>query len=226
MIHLSVETSTEVISLALFEEDRVLSELSLRPSVGASESLAPALDWLLGSRSLAAQSLDRIACSAGPGSYTSLRAGFAFVRGIEASLGIPVVMVSPFDTLARQWSMLGDPALLTVLNARQGQISAVFYIKDPESGFYRSPPGPMPPVLRGEAPSDPGEIAACLPSFPVRIVGPGSPLLLSILPPPERKNMRETDWSGPRAVFQGLVAWERRFEPLVPPRLVYGRSPV
>lgn len=226
MIHLSVETSTEVMSLALLEEDRILAELSLTPSVGASESIAPALDWLLGSRSLNVRSLDRIACSTGPGSYTSLRAGFAFVRGIEASLGIPVVMVRPFDTLARQWSMLDDPALLTVLNARQGQISAVYYIKDPESGFYRAPPGPMVPVLRGEAPSDPGEIAASLPAVPVRIVGPGSPLLLSCLPPPERGRAREADRIGPRASFQGLVAWERRFEPLVLPRLVYGRSPV
>lgn len=225
MIHLSVESSTEVMGLALLDDDRVLAELSLVPPVGASESLVPALDWILGSRGFGPGALELISCSSGPGSYTSLRAGFAFVRGLEAALRIPLVAVRPFDTLARQWSMLDDRALLAVLNARQGQISAALFAKDPSSGFFRVPAGPVPPVLSGESPSSPAEIAACLPDG-VRIVGPGSPILLSCIPGAERRKADEAYLSGPRASCQGLVAWDSRLEPRVPARLVYGRSPV
>jgi tRNA threonylcarbamoyl adenosine modification protein YeaZ len=225
MIHLSVETSTEVMGLALLDDDRVLAELSLLPPVGASESLVSALDWILGSRGLGLDAIELISCSSGPGSYTSLRAGFAFVRGLEAALGIPLVAVRPFDTLARQWSMLEDRALLAVLNARQGQISAALFDKDPSNGFFRVPSGPVPPVLSGQSPSDPAEIVACLPKA-VRIVGPGSPILLAFLSGAEGAMVDEAYLSAPRASCQGLVAWDRWLEPRVPPRLVYGRSPV
>lgn len=72
--------------------------------------------------------LDRIVVATGPGSFTGVRVGVAFARGLAAALAIPAVGVSGLDALARtirnSGMDSGAPAerLFAVHDARRGEV--------------------------------------------------------------------------------------------------------
>ncbi len=215
MIHLSVETSTDQMGMALLEDGNLLGEVQIRLSGGASEMLVPSMDVLLEAREEAPTSIGLISCSRGPGSYTSLRVGFMFCRGLSETLGAELVTVSPFEVLFRQFPGSQETPVLAVLNARQGQVSGVIF-GDTDNGRTS-----MHPV-----PENPADFIARLPSIPLRVIGPGRSLL-----EPWRKEHSGWIWlegedAPPRAGVQGMLGWEHRNLLRDEVGLVYGRAPV
>ena len=55
---------------------------------------------IINNASLSFEDLDAICISAGPGSFTGLRVGMSYAKGIAMALDIPIVPVSTFDSLA------------------------------------------------------------------------------------------------------------------------------
>lgn len=69
--------------------------------------------------------LDRIGVTVGPGSFTGLRVGLAFAKGLAAALDRPVVGISTLDALA---ASVGEaPAVAALIDARRGQVYARFW---------------------------------------------------------------------------------------------------
>ncbi len=171
MIHLAVETSTEVVDLALLEEDRILARLSVFRPGGASEVLVRGLETLLEMACEKKESIALLSSSAGPGTYTSIRVGHLFCKGLAMGMKIPHLTVSPFLVLAEQaFSVAGteEDFLVVVLDARRVEVNACLF--DPDN--------PVVPVsgageqFSGRAVS-PRKILESIPPGKGRIVGPG-----------------------------------------------------
>lgn len=228
MIHLSVETSTEILGVALLDDEHLLGEISLRMVRGASEVLVPALDLLLLGREIKVHRIGLVSCSSGPGSYTSLRVGYLFSMGLAQSLGVPLMALSPFETLARQYQEASSDAVLAVLNARLGQVTGAFFRRDPVTGSL-VPDRDFSPELscgQGPVPVEPSRMISLLPPGPIRIVGPGRSILDSLISEDRKWIRREGEDLPPQPSVQGLLAWERRNLPVDEVGLVYGRGPV
>jgi tRNA threonylcarbamoyladenosine biosynthesis protein TsaB len=93
----------------------------LRPLPPSSaEAIAPELAVLLAEAGLAPGDLSCVAVLAGPGSFTGLRAGIAFARGLSRALGVPF---RPLGTFAAAVPALPErsPAVL-VLDAGRGEV--------------------------------------------------------------------------------------------------------
>ena len=215
MIHLAVETSTDLLGMALLEDGNVLGEIGIRVKTGASEVLVQALDLLLISRKIEPGAIRMVSCSRGPGAYTSLRVGFMFCQGFSEATGAELLTVSPLEILSREWEGADGEMVLPVLNARQGQVTATLMEECDERDSV-----PMP------VPENPGDLVQRLPRTPIRIVGPGRVLL-----EPWRADRPEWVWRvgediPPRAASQGKLAWERRNLSPDEVGLVYGRAPV
>ncbi|MCD6234787.1 MAG: tRNA (adenosine(37)-N6)-threonylcarbamoyltransferase complex dimerization subunit type 1 TsaB [Candidatus Marinimicrobia bacterium] len=94
MLILAVETSSPVCGVSLCtpegEKDK---EVLIQPRVHA-EKLAVICKDLLLRNSLNVSRLDGIAVSAGPGSFTGLRIGMSFVKGLAYAHQIPVAAVN------------------------------------------------------------------------------------------------------------------------------------
>ncbi|MCM3875801.1 MAG: tRNA (adenosine(37)-N6)-threonylcarbamoyltransferase complex dimerization subunit type 1 TsaB [Thermoanaerobaculia bacterium] len=117
---LSLDTASPFPSLAAGDGDRAETTRALPQN--AAESLPLAAKALLAEMRLTVRDLDRVAVVSGPGSFTGLRAGLAFARGLARARGIPLVLVSTF---AAAHEAVPEPGnVLFILGAGRGDVHA------------------------------------------------------------------------------------------------------
>lgn len=113
---LAIDTSTQTMGLALYNEPAVVGEMVWRSASHHTVELAPAVEELLRRCSTQAVDLQAVAVALGPGSFTSLRIGLALAKGMSLSLHIPVIGIPTFDYMAAA-QPLSEHTLLAVLPA-------------------------------------------------------------------------------------------------------------
>ena len=96
---LGIESSSRKLSVGLIKEER-FSELHSEKINDTANSLPQLSKKIINNASLSFEDLDAICISAGPGSFTGLRVGMSYAKGIAMALDIPIVPVSTFDSLA------------------------------------------------------------------------------------------------------------------------------
>ncbi|MBN1338078.1 MAG: tRNA (adenosine(37)-N6)-threonylcarbamoyltransferase complex dimerization subunit type 1 TsaB [Bacteroidales bacterium] len=97
---LLIETATQVCSVALAEKNKVIFSKETNEPNAHSEKLMPFIQETLTETGIAATSLDAVAVSKGPGSYTGLRIGVSAAKGLCYSLGIPLLAVNTLESMA------------------------------------------------------------------------------------------------------------------------------
>jgi tRNA threonylcarbamoyladenosine biosynthesis protein TsaB len=102
MLVLAIDTALEACSAAIFdsESDAIVTGESQAMTRGHAEALLPLLDGVMARARLDFFSIDRIAVTVGPGSFTGLRVGIAAARGIALAARKPVVGVTTLAALA------------------------------------------------------------------------------------------------------------------------------
>lgn len=101
---LNLETSTDVCSVAVFEDDRLICDSALHEPQAHAAKLAPLIKEVLTSAAISLQQLSAVAITSGPGSYTGLRIGTSTAKGICYSLDIPLITIPTLDLMAYQIS--------------------------------------------------------------------------------------------------------------------------
>ena len=97
---LCMETATEICSVALIEDGKVLDVREDRTGQNHSKLLTVYVDDLLKSNQLKASDLDAIAISGGPGSYTGLRIGVSAAKGLGYAAELPIISISSLEAMA------------------------------------------------------------------------------------------------------------------------------
>ena len=77
---------------------------------------------VLAEAAMRATSLDLVAVTVGPGSFTGIRAGLALAHGIALAAGVPVVGVTVGEALADSLPYLGERHLWVAIDSRRGRI--------------------------------------------------------------------------------------------------------
>ena len=90
---IGIETTGKICSVSLFDEDRVINELSSNKENQHSAVLHTLIENLLKSSDVTINELDAIALSKGPGSYTGLRIGSSAAKGLCVALNIPLIAI-------------------------------------------------------------------------------------------------------------------------------------
>jgi len=121
-----IDTALGLCTAGVFDVGSDVRPLGLR-----SEAMAKGHQERLGglARDAAAEAggfegIERIGVTVGPGSFTGLRVGLAFARGLGAALGRPLVGLSTLDALA---ASVPDEAVAALIDARRGQVYARFW---------------------------------------------------------------------------------------------------
>ena len=97
---LGIDTSTDVLGIAVTEDDHLISEARFVYKRAHAEQLIFAIENLLNLNKLKLPEIEAIAVSIGPGSFTGLRIGLAAIKGMAFEKNIRVVGVSSLEVLA------------------------------------------------------------------------------------------------------------------------------
>jgi tRNA threonylcarbamoyladenosine biosynthesis protein TsaB len=97
---LAIDTSTSQIGLALYDGTTIPGELTWQSPAHHTEQLAPALANLLNRVGVTIDSIKAVGVAIGPGSFTSLRVGLAFVKGLVLARHIPLIGIPTLDIVA------------------------------------------------------------------------------------------------------------------------------
>ena len=95
---LAVDTALGACSVALLDGEKILSHRFEEMARGHAEALAPMVECAMAG--IAFESLDRLAVTTGPGTFTGQRVGLAFMRGLRIVLRKPLTGVTTLEAMA------------------------------------------------------------------------------------------------------------------------------
>lgn len=90
MVRLILDSSSEIATVAVLEDSRILAERELGGMRNHAAILLPAIVACMEEAKVTLRDLDEILCCVGPGSFTGVRVGIATALGIAQPHGIPV----------------------------------------------------------------------------------------------------------------------------------------
>jgi tRNA threonylcarbamoyladenosine biosynthesis protein TsaB len=122
---LAIDTALEACAAAVLDtvSGAVLASESVSMARGHAEALMPLIAGVMDAATIEFSSLDRVAVTVGPGSFTGLRVGIAAARGIALVAGKPAVGLSTLAVLAAPHIAAGPPAtVVAAIDARHGHV--------------------------------------------------------------------------------------------------------
>jgi tRNA threonylcarbamoyl adenosine modification protein YeaZ len=133
MTILAIDTAANFCAACLYDphSQNVLAQKSEDLGRGHAERLLCLVDACFTHAQLSPQDLTRVAVSVGPGSFTGIRVGVAAARGLALAVKVPVVGVTTFNAIAREYiseTPVDDFAVL--LKGGRGQVFAQKFSKE------------------------------------------------------------------------------------------------
>jgi len=129
MITLALDASTYVGDVAVLRSGEVLASASVAMKGAEHERLMPAVVDVLRSARIDIDTIERVVCGAGPGSFTSLRIAGAICKGIACGVGVPLYAVPSAALIVAG----AEPAVgryLSVVDALRGEAYVALYEVD------------------------------------------------------------------------------------------------
>jgi tRNA threonylcarbamoyladenosine biosynthesis protein TsaB len=121
---LAIDTSGDLGVVAVTVDGEVRAELHARARSRHGETLLPTLERALALAELGIESIDLLAVGLGPGSFTGVRIGVSFVKGLALARGTPLVGVRTTRVVARGlFGALRAP----VIDAHKGEVFVALY---------------------------------------------------------------------------------------------------
>lgn len=126
---LGLDSSGLVASVAIVEDEELRGEYTVNYKKTHSQTLLPMLDEVVKMIELDLETIDAIAVSGGPGSFTGLRIGSATAKGLGLALGKPLIHVPTVDALA--YNLAGHRDLVCpLMDAKKNQTYTGLYAFD------------------------------------------------------------------------------------------------
>ncbi len=135
MLALAFECAGQGLSAALFKDGEALGTIRETMDRGQPARLVPALHDLLASADQDAGSLNRVACTLGPGGFTGIRLGISVGLGLARATGATFYGVNAFDVYAAEAGET-DGLCITV-ESRRAEVFVRAYAKDGVSLLLR-----------------------------------------------------------------------------------------
>lgn len=123
---LSMDTSGLVASVALLQDGQILAEYTTQYKKNHSITLMPMIDQMCTCVELDLKTLDLIAVSGGPGSFTGLRIGSATAKGLAQALNLPIASIPTLEVLANNIGPT-DRVICPLMDARRSQVYTALY---------------------------------------------------------------------------------------------------
>lgn len=127
MLILAIDTALDACAAAVLDTDtsQLIAQESQAMKRGHAEALMPMIARVMKASGIAFASLDRIAVTTGPGSFTGLRVGLSAARGIGLAASRPVVGLTTLTAYAAP--VVGQNAAQPVISAIDARHDHVYF---------------------------------------------------------------------------------------------------
>ncbi len=128
---LALDTATQNASIALYDGQNILAEMTWRSQRRHTVELAPQVDNLLRLAGVAPAHLTALGVSIGPGSYTGTRIAISYAKGIALARALPLIGIPTLDALARPHLPAAAP-ICALAAAGRGRFCWATYAPGPD----------------------------------------------------------------------------------------------
>ena len=135
---LAVDSSITKLTVAAKNDDHIVT-VSYDIGMKQSETLLPAIEYVMQKTGLTPSDLDYTVICKGPGSFTGLRLGFAAVKAFETANKTPLYGVSTLKASAYPFEPFGK-TVVSVIDAKKDRFYAASY----KNGTEQIPEGDYP----------------------------------------------------------------------------------
>ena len=118
---LALESSGLVASAAIVEDDVLIAEYTTDFKKTHSQTLLPMVDEIVRMTEMDLSTIDAVAVSSGPGSFTGLRIGAATAKGLCLALDKPLIAVPTLDALVYGVGPT-EKLVVPIMDARRNQV--------------------------------------------------------------------------------------------------------
>ena len=129
-LELSIDTASEVASIALSGEGRLVAEATWQAGREHGRQLLPAVEALLARHDATKDGLTAVFVCTGPGAYAGVRAGVSTAKGLAYALELPLAGVGRLEIEAYAFAATGRP-VVAVHKAGRGELAWAAYHGDP-----------------------------------------------------------------------------------------------
>ena len=127
---LCLETSTTNCSVAIAVDGEIIAlQEDNNNKYSHAEKLHSFIDQVLAESGTLKSSLEAIAVSKGPGSYTGLRIGVSAAKGLCFAIGVPLIAIPTLEALAHQ-AVIENGCVIPMLDARRLEVYAAVFSSD------------------------------------------------------------------------------------------------
>jgi len=154
---LAVDTALGACSVAVLQDDQIIAHHFEEMARGHAEALAPMVEAAMEGAGF--DSLDRLAVTVGPGTFTGQRVGLAFMRGLRIALKKPLIGITTLEAMA---AATGVAKAASVHDARRDEAYLLLY-QDGETM--------LPPMVTGFS----GAVEKIRAFGPCTLAGTGAP---------------------------------------------------
>ncbi|WP_404400805.1 tRNA (adenosine(37)-N6)-threonylcarbamoyltransferase complex dimerization subunit type 1 TsaB [Pelagibacterium halotolerans] len=116
-VTLAIDTARERLQIALVNRHGKIDVEIRDIARGHAEIIMDVIVAILARNGLAYQTIEKIAVTTGPGSFTGLRIGLSVARGLGLALGVPVLGISSLLAL----SLSHDGPIDLIVDAKRGE---------------------------------------------------------------------------------------------------------
>ncbi len=131
---LNLDTATSVCSVALARDEEILAQRMNNEGKNHAALLTTFIDQVLKETGTEPGSLDAVAVSKGPGSYTGLRIGVSTAKGMAYALSVPLLSAGTLEIMANGYlsvhpgiTMEEKTLLCPMIDARRMEVYSAFF---------------------------------------------------------------------------------------------------
>ena len=124
---LSIDTSSNLCSVAVLEDTNLLIENTLNDTKNHSEKIMPTIADTLRKINLTLEDIELIVSDKGPGSFTGIRIGTATVMAFVDSLNIPFIGISSLEALAYNERNCKNKYICSLIDAKNDNAYFAIY---------------------------------------------------------------------------------------------------
>ncbi|MBP1750176.1 MAG: peptidase glycoprotease [Deltaproteobacteria bacterium] len=150
---LAIDNSMDFLNIALSGPVGLIDDRRVKESRSPSQILPETVESVLAAGGITLDDVSELRVTLGPGSFTGIRVGLSFCKGIRAALGTPIRGIPTLDALAYPLIKQEDSYLCPLIDARKSEVFLALYHASGgklsrETGYMAVKPEDIPAIIK------------------------------------------------------------------------------